>query len=59
MVRDPYETATVRVAESRVPGSGEGLFATRNIKKGGFIYINQACDQTIDHIGHSFLLILC
>ena len=31
---DPYEVSLVRVGESTVPGSGEGLFAARDIPSG-------------------------
>ena len=33
-MRDPYESRTVEVRESRVPGAGEGLFAIRDIGVG-------------------------
>ena len=33
-VRDPYESRTVEVRESRVPGAGEGLFAVRDVGVG-------------------------
>ena len=33
-MRDPYESRTVEVRESRVPGAGEGLFAVRDIGVG-------------------------
>ena len=33
LVRDPYETLTVRLDISSVPNSGQGLYAARNISK--------------------------
>ena len=33
-MRDPYESRTVEVRESRIPGAGEGLFAVRDIGVG-------------------------
>ena len=33
-MRDPYESRTVEVRESRIPGAGEGLFAARDIAVG-------------------------
>ena len=32
--RDPYESRTVEVRESRIAGAGEGLFAVRDIGAG-------------------------
>ena len=34
LVPDPYESLTVYVAPSRIPGAGEGLFARRNVQAG-------------------------
>ena len=34
LIRDPYESETVRVGNSGAPDSGDGLFATRNIRAG-------------------------
>jgi hypothetical protein len=33
-LRDPYEAVTVWVDKSRVHGSGDGLFARRNLRAG-------------------------
>ncbi|KAK9767277.1 Histone-lysine N-methyltransferase setd7 [Basidiobolus ranarum] len=34
LLRDPYETSRVYVQKSKIPNSGEGLFAKRDLKKG-------------------------